>query len=388
MGKDVINNLKKKAKKFKDKRIVCISSTNQGGGVAEMLNSLVILFNDLGINFGWRIIHGSPDFFAITKSLHNALQGAPVNLSRHEKEIYLNTNERYSIFTHLNHDLVIVHDPQPLALINFYKKRQPWIWRCHIDLTNSDKKVWNFLSEYIDKYDQVVVSDEAYRKDLSNSQDIIHPAIDPLSDKNRKLTSSQINKILSEQSISLSKPIITQISRFDKWKDPEGVIKIFDMVKKKSDCQLVLLGNTATDDPEGVKVYSYIKKFSNKKNIKILVNVKNNDLTVNALQSKASVVIQKSIREGFALTISEAAYKSTPVVASNIGGMPLQIINNESGYLHDPLDYKSFADSIVKILKDKKHAVKLGKRGKKYIEENFLITRLIEDWLDLFAKYL
>ncbi|MDP2946940.1 MAG: glycosyl transferase family 1, partial [Nanoarchaeota archaeon] len=277
VGTGVVEEINKKAKKFLNKRIVCISSTYQGGGVAEILNSIIFLFNEIGIKFGWRIIHGTPDFFAITKKFHNALQGSDIHLSKNKKMIYRETNRRFSMFNHLDHDLVIVHDPQPLPLIDFYKKRQPWIFRCHIDLSNSNPVVWNYLKNFIKKYDELVVSAEEYKKNLSISQIVIYPAIDPLSQKNCYVQKKIIKKYLAKNGIDFKKPIIAQISRYDIWKDPEGVIRIFDKVKKEVDCQLVLLGNMATDDPEGVNVYTKImKKFGNRKDIKILVNVSAN----------------------------------------------------------------------------------------------------------------
>ena len=389
VGPEVVAEICRRAKKFENKRIVCVSSTHQGGGVAEILNSLVFLFNEIGINFGWRVLHGSPNFFSITKSFHNGLQGDDITLDKNIRNTYLETNERYSVFSHFTHDLVIIHDPQPLALINYYKKTQPWIWQCHIDITEPNKKLWNFLKPHILKYDAVVLSDETYKKDMPIEQIIMHPAIDPLIEKNRALSEKEAEKILNEVGINTDKPIITQISRFDHWKDPQGVIKIYKLVKKEVDCQLVLLGNTATDDPEGVEVFSELQKTcKDTPGAVLLANVTNNDLVVNALQTKAAVIIQKSIREGFSLTVSEGMYKGTPVVASNIGGIPLQVIPGETGFLHDPYDYNGFSESIIKLLKDENLRKKIGERAKKHVQENFLITRLILNWLDIFEKYL
>lgn len=389
VGNKVIDEIYLKARSLQGKRIVAISSTHQGGGVAEMLNSIIILFNEVGIKFGWRIIHGSPDFFNITKKFHNALQGEKVAFSKKDKEFYIKTNRRFSEFTHLEHDLVIVHDPQPLVLINFYKHRQPWILRLHIDLSNPSGAAWNFLRPLINKYDHVVVSDEKFKKNLVKPQSVIFPAIDPCSPKNKNLSEKDIDKILSSAGVSIKKPVITQISRYDKWKDPEGVIKIFELARKKADCHLVLLGNLAMDDPEGMKIYNFLfKKYSPRKDISLLVNVDRNDLLVNALQRRAAVVIQKSLKEGFGLTVTEALYKGTPVVGSNIGGIVHQIKPDFNGYLHDPLDYIGFSDSVIRILKDDNLRKKLGANGQQYVIDNFLITRLMLDWLDLFAKIL
>ncbi len=316
--------------------------------MAEILNSLVFLFNDLGIDFGWRIIHGTPDFYSITKKTHNLLQGQSGRLKSAEKKLYLKTNQDFSKYTHLDHDLVIIHDPQPLAMINYYTKNQPWILRFHLDLSCPNKNIWQFLKPMIKKYDQVVVSNSKFIYQCFSHPEIIFPAIDPLTNKNKKLSRTQIRKYLAFLDLDPSLPIISQISRFDKWKDPEGAIKVFDRVKRRIKCQLVLLGNVAMDDPEAVFVYDRIsKKYRGRKDIKICVNIENNDLVVNALQRASDVVIQKSLKEGFGLTVAEALYKETPVVASNIGGIPLQLIDSQTGFLHQPKNYSAFSQSIV-----------------------------------------
>jgi len=389
-GESVINEILYKAEKLSVKHIVCISSTHQGGGVAELLNSLVFLFDEVGIDFGWRLLHGTPDFFSITKKFHNALQGEKINLSAKKKEIYYDVNRRFSKFTHLYHDLVIVHDPQPLPLIDFYKKCQPWIYRCHIDLSHPDPDVWDYLKGFIKKYDQMVVSHKNYiRSDLIMPQSIIYPAIDPLAPKNEPLYMNKIKKYLNKFGIVLDKPIISQISRFDKWKDPLGVIKIFEKVRKDVDCQLVLLGSFATDDPEGQELFEKVEqsakdsKYSND----ITVLVIDNNILVNCLQRASVAVIQKSLREGFGLTVSEALYKGTPVVASRVGGIPLQVVDGKNGYLHEPKDIDGFAKSLIQLLKYKILRDELGKNGQEYVKRNFLITRLMLDWLGLFESY-
>lgn len=389
-GRKVLNNLYQKADKVKGKHILCISSTYQGGGVAEILNSSVILLNELGIDVGWRILHGSPDFFTVTKKFHNALQGEKINLSNIKMKVYTETNRRFSVFTHIHHDLVMVHDPQPLPLISFYNKKQPWIFECHVDLTAPNQWVWNYLKEFIENYDHFVVSLEKYKKDLSIPQSVIYPAIDPLTAKNKMVSEREIDKYMSKFGIDRNIPIISQISRFDKWKDPIGVLKVFEEVRQKVNCQLVLLGDFASDDPEGQKIFENVKERTKKskyeKDIKVLV-VSNNFL-VNCLQRASSVVIQKSLREGFGLTVSEALYKGTPVVASNVGGIPLQVIDGINGFLNEPKDYKGFSRSILKLLSDENLRTKFGEKGKEHIRNNFLITRLMLDWLDLFHKYL
>jgi trehalose synthase len=391
VGEEVVKQLKSKIKKLSKKRIVCISSTHTGGGVAEMLNTAIPMFNDMGLCFGWRILHGTNNFFEITKGLHNALQGAPYDFDEGKRELYYNTNKRFSKFTHLRHDLVVVHDPQPMAMIEFYKKTQPWIIRLHIDITAPDKKTFKHLVPYINRYDHMVVSKKEFIKpNLKPTQSILYPAIDPLSLKNIEIDKKTINQELAKKGVKKEKFLITQVSRFDKWKGFPGVIKMFEEARKEIDAQLILCGTYATDDPEGEEIYyDILKKVEKSKyrdDIQIVFGDK--ELFVNALQRVSDVVIQNSNREGFGLTVSEALYKGTPVLASKVGGVGLQIKNGFNGYLHKPDDYKAYAKNIIKIAKDPKLQEKLGQNGKKYVIENFLITRWMLDWLEIFESYL
>ena len=387
VGDVVITEIYKKARKLYNKHVVHINSTYQGGGVAEMLSRLIPLMNSVGVDAGWRILHGNPDFFTITKKFHNALQGEKINFSELKKSIYLETNEEFSVYTHINHDCVIIHDPQPLPLINFYRKLQPWIWRCHIDLSHPNEEVWDFLKNFILRYDLVIVSDKNYkRKDLPVEQVIIPPAIGPLSSKNISLKNEVISKYLKKFKISTDKPIITQISRFDKWKAPEGVIDVFELVKQKIDCRLILCGNMATDDPEGLIIFDKVQKKAKEYIEKgdIILITSNNNIMVNVLQRISSVIIQKSIKEGFGLTVAEALWKGTPVVASNVGGIPSQIIDGQNGFLVEPTDNQGFADRIIEILSNPSLAKELGEKGKETVKNKFLITRLLIDYLNLF----
>jgi trehalose synthase len=390
-NEDSLNSLYEKAERLSGKHIVCVNSTYQGGGVAEILDSIVILLNELGVEVGWRILHGSPEFFTITKKFHNALQGEKINLSAQKKNIYYETNKRFSTFTHIeNDDVVMVHDPQPLPLIDFYRKRQPWIFRCHIDLSAPNQEVWNYLEPFIAKYDHFVVSLDKYKQNLPIPQSVIYPAIDPLTRKNKPASEDDIEKYMQKYGIDKNRPIISQVSRFDKWKDPLGVLDVFETVRRKVDCQLVLLGAPATDDPEGQLIFQRVlekaKKSMYENDIKLLST--ENDFLVNCLQRASSVVIQKSIREGFGLTVSEALYKGTPVVASNVGGIPTQVIDGYNGFLHEPHDYAGFSDSILTLLKDPALRKEMGEKGKAHVKEHFLITRLICDWLTLFETVL
>lgn len=368
------------------KRIIHLNATYQGGGVAEILYSLVLLMNDIGINAGWRILHGSQEFFEITKSFHNALQGAPLTLSGRKKQVYLQINENFSKFTHLDHDCVIIHDPQPLALIRSYRKSQPWIWRCHIDLTKPHEQLWDFLKTFLLQYDQIIFSSEKYFKsDLPVAQRLIFPAINPLSQKNKDISDKTILEHITGAGIPTDKPIISQVSRLDPWKDPEGVIDVFSLVKEKVDCRLVFCYNAASDDPEGLKMYNKVRrkagKFLRKNDIIFVVG--NYETLVNAIQRYSKVIIQKSTREGFCLAVTEALWKKRPVVASNVGGIPMQIEDGKNGFLLEPEDTEGFADRIVHLLKNTKDGENLGLKAKETVRENFLITRSLSDYLHM-----
>lgn len=368
------------------KHVVHVNATYQGGGVAEILYSLVQLMNDVGIDAGWRILHGSQEFFEITKSFHNALQGAKLNLTEKKKQAYLQINDNFSKFTHIQHDCVIVHDPQPLALIRAYRKRQPWIWRCHIDLTNPNEELWDFLKGHLLKYDEIVMSSEKYfKEDLPVDQRLMFPAINPLSEKNRDISEKAIHEHLTKAGIPTDKPIITQVSRLDPWKDPEGVIDVFKLVKEKVDCRLVFCYNVASDDPEGLRMYRKVQRKANKliNTGDIVFVVGNNEALVNSVQRFSNVIIQKSTREGFCLCVTEALWKGTPVVASNVGGIPYQIDDGQSGFLVEPKNNEGFAERIIHILQNPDEAKAVGEKAKEKVRKKFLITRLLSDYLDM-----
>ena len=375
-----------RAKKLYGKHIVHINATYQGGGVAEILYSLVQLMNDVGINTGWRILHGSQEFFEVTKSYHNALQGGKLKLSEKKKRTYLQVNDNFSRFTHLHHDCVIVHDPQPLSMIRAYRKRQPWIWRCHIDLTEPHEELWDFLKGFLLKYDQVVMTSEKYfKEDLPVDQRLMFPAINPLTEKNKDISENKMLGYIKNAGIPTDKPVITQVSRLDPWKDPEGVIDVFKIVKEKVDCRLVFCYNAASDDPEGLQMYRRVYRKANKlvDNGDVIFVVGNNETLVNAVQRFSNVIIQKSTREGFCLSVTEALWKGTPVVASNIGGIPYQIDDGQNGFLVESNDSRGFAERIIHILKNPDQAKALGEKAKEKVRKEFLITRLLSDYLDM-----
>ncbi len=387
VGDQIFYEIYRKMRGLFDKHMIHINSTYIGGGVAEILSSIVPLMNDIGLDAGWRTIHGNIDYYEITKKFHNALQGQKINFSDIKKELYLQVNRQFSSYTHINHhDFVLIHDPQPLPLIQFYRKRQPWIWRCHIDLSSPNKEFWNYLKQYILKYDIVIFSSEKYKHaDLPMECRFIKPSIDPLTHKNKPIPDSLIASTIEKYNIPTDKPILTQISRFDKWKDPIGVVKVFKRVKERIDCRLILCGNMATDDPEGLDIYEDIKKRA-RKEIEagdiVLLTIENNIL-VNVLQRISAVIIQKSLREGFGLTVTEALWKKRPVIASDVGGIPLQIRNGENGFLCQPNDTDAFAERVIELLKDAKLAEELGRKGHETVREKFLVTRSLMDYLDL-----
>ncbi|HDO22106.1 MAG TPA: glycosyltransferase, partial [Nitrospirae bacterium] len=275
--------------------------------------------------------------------------------------------------------LVVIHDPQPLPMINYYRKNNPWIWRCHIDLSKPNKEVWSYLAQFIEKYDAVILSAREYAQKLKTPQLFFMPAIDPFSIKNRGLSEEEIDERLEHYNIPTDLPMVVQISRFDRWKDPEGVIEAFKLARKEVDCTLVLLGNVATDDPEGGKVYEAILKH---REDRIIILSCQDSALVNALQRRADVVLQKSIREGFGLTVTEAMWKGKAVIGGNVGGIRYQIENGVNGFLVSSIE--ETADRIIQLLKDKSLRERLGNNAKESVRKNFLLTREVEQYLDLF----
>ncbi|MGD8627484.1 MAG: glycosyltransferase [bacterium] len=386
VGEEVISSLYKKARTLYDHKVININSTYYGGGVAEILNTLVPLMNDAGVSADWRILRGTPDFFDITKKFHNGLQGAKVNLTQIKKNLYTQASQTFASYCRLDDDCIIIHDPQPLPLVNYLRKRQPWVWRCHIDLTNPNTRLWEYLKSFILKYDLVIVSNPAYRRDdLPVLQRVINPAIDPLSPKNMQLNGNMVEKYLEKFGVPTDKPVLCQVSRFDIWKDPMGVVEIFEKVRRKVDCRLVLCGSMAADDPEGRQIYDEVVERAKdliESGDAVFITSENNIL-VNVLQRSSAVIIQKSTREGFGLTVTEALWKAKPVVASSVGGISLQIEDGETGFLLDPGDTDGFVDRIVEILKSPALGDEVGKKAREVVREKFLITRLLSDYLDL-----
>ena len=382
VGKETVERIREKARPLHGLHIANVNSTYYGGGVSQLLSSLTLLMDSVGIDTGWRVIVGSPDFFSITKKMHNALQGGSINLTDRKKDLYEASVYENSIRNHLDHDIVIVHDPQPLPIINYYRRKGPWIWRCHIDLSNPNRELWDYLSPFVEKYDAVILSCEGYAQKLKTPQLFFMPAIDPFSIVNRELSPQLCDERLRYYGIPTDLPLIVQISRFDRWKDPEGVIKAFRLARKEVPCTLVLLGNVATDDPEGETVYVSLL---DQREERIIIHSIQDGALVNALQRRAAVVLQKSIREGFGLTVSEAMWKGTPVIGGNVGGIRFQIEDGVSGFLVDTIE--EAADRIVRLLKDGELRDHMGKRARETVREQFLLTRYLEQYIDLFNSF-
>ena len=383
VGQSTIDDLKLLAERLKCKVIQHINSTSVGGGVAEILNRMVPLLGELGVDSRWDLIKGGAQFFDVTKKFHNALHGRPQDITDRDLEIFMETTEANVGLMNTYGDIVFVHDPQPIGLIK-KKSGNKWLWRCHIDVSHPHKKVWNFLMSFIPSYDAAVFSSPIFSQSLPIRQFLISPSIDPLSDKNKELSQDEIDAALKKYNIVRDKPIVTQISRFDRLKDPAGVIDTFLQVKKYIDCQLILAGGTATDDPEGVQVLTEVQAKAKKDpDIHVLL-LPQDDILVNALQRASDVIIQKSLKEGFGLTVAEALWKAKPVVASHVGGISLQVKHKYSGLLCHSIEGAAFA--VKQLLNNPEYARKLGENGREHIKNNFLLTRHLKEYMLLFLS--
>ena len=373
--------LQRLGEKLKGRSFLHINSTRAGGGVAEILHRMIPILNEIGIDARWEVIEGDERFFDITKKIHNSLQGNYENITKDMWEYHYEVNKRNAERLNLDADAVLIHDPQPAPLIEFRKSGR-WIWRCHIDLSNPVKEVCDYLRGYCEKYDAAVFSVARFARAMGIDEFIIPPSIDPLSEKNRELTDEEISETLHKFHIPEDRPIILQVSRFDRFKDPIGVIKAYRSVKRYNDCILILAGSPATDDPEGEVVLKEVQDYaSDDPDIFILLLPPFSDKDINALQRAATVVLQKSLKEGFGLTVSEAMWKGKPVIGGATGGIPLQIIHGVTGFLVQSVEGAAFR--IRQLLNNPKMARTMGERGKDYVRNNFLITRQIRDYLCL-----
>lgn len=387
LGNKKVSILKKKAKKFEKSDILHVNATKYGGGVAEILQNMVPLMHELKINTDWKVFTAPDKFFEISKKMHNALQGnMEIKFSDDEISTYISQAKSTYDQIQPKGDFIIIHDPQPCPVINFKEKKEgKWIWRCHIDTLNPNPQAWNLISEYLPLYDALVFTKKEYvKKGIKNLIFPITPSIDPFSDKNKELEQEYAREIV-EKFIPLDKPLITQVSRFDPWKDPLGVIDAYRIVKEKIPIRLALIGSLAHDDPEGQEWLEKVKNYTNDDpNIHILSNLDGvADLEVNALQRISHIILQKSIREGFGMTITEALWKETPVIGGNVGGIKLQIEDGINGFLVNSV--KETAEKVIYLLKNPDISEKMGIRGREKVKREFLLTKHLENYLDLFS---
>jgi trehalose synthase len=372
---------------MRGREVAMVNSTRDGGGVAEILRNMVPLLNELGIPTNWEVIEGRPDFFAATKTLHNALHGRPEPLTDGMLETYweISRMNAAKLKDRLGKPLVFIHDPQPAGLLRSLKREgQRWIYRCHVDVSSPYPPAWKFLSRIMEDYDASVFSHPSFAQSLSKPQFLIAPSIDPLADKNKPLPEDFIRRTLERYQLDPSRPLITQVSRFDKLKDPLGVIEAFQKLKRSHpEVQLLLAGGAASDDPESIHILPAILEAAGKDpDIHVLDLPPFSDLEINALQRASTVVLQKSLKEGFALTVTEALWKERPVVATAVGGIPLQVLPGKTGYLVHTVE--GTAAAIRRILENPSEAAALARNGREHVRQNFLITRHIRDYLSLF----
>jgi trehalose synthase len=388
VGEDAIAELEALAEPLRGLRVLHISATAYGGGVAELLHTLVPLMRSAGLAAEWRVLTGSEAFFAQTKRMHNALQGMELPLTPELEALYLETNIANAASLVDGFDFVVVHDPQPAPL----RTLRPgdggfWIWRCHIDLTAANPTYWRFLRPFVREYDAAIFTMPAYvQPDLNlDTIAIIPPAIDPLSPKNAPLSSEQAIALLGRRGVDPHRPLIVQVSRYDPWKDPTGVIDVYRRLREEvPQLQLAMMGALAHDDPEGMEYYERTKEYAGADpDIHILTNV-GGDEEVNAFQRRATVILQKSVREGFGLTVTEALWKSRPVVATKVGGIPLQIEDGVSGYLVE--NTRECIARVGELLRAPQVAVEMGRRGHEMVRRNFLSTTSLRNYLTLFTQ--
>jgi trehalose synthase len=383
VGQSVIDDLKRLAERLAGKVIQNINSTSVGGGVAEILNRMIPLLRELNVDARWDLIKGGEQFYDVTKKFHNALHGRGAEVTDRDFEVFMETSETNIRDVVTYGDIVFVHDPQPIALVR-KKGGNKWIWRCHVDVSNPKEKVWRFLDDFIASYDAAVFSAPGFSPKLKIRQFLISPSIDPISDKNRELEPEEIEAVIKKYGITKNKPIVTQISRFDRLKDPVGVIDAFKKVRRYIDCQLILAGGGASDDPEGMQVLAEVRERAKDDDDIHILLLPQNDIDINALQRVSDVIVQKSLGEGFGLTVSEALWKAKPVVASDVGGIPLQVKHKYSGLLCHSVDGAAFA--IKQLLNAPEYAARLGRNGREHVKNNFLLTRHLKEYMLLFLS--
>lgn len=382
IGNSAVEELRELANRMAGQRLVMVNSTRLGGGVAEILHRMVPLLSELGLKVRWDVIEGSEPFYRVTKAFHNALHGRGDPITPEMLEVFVEVGARNVARLTLDAPYVIIHDPQPIMLVE-QRSRHPeghWVWRCHIDVSRPNQTVWNFLRPFILQFDAAVYSVPAFAQPIAMRQILIAPSIDPLSEKNRELSPEDVQAVLQRLEIPQDRPIITQVSRFDYLKDPLGVLDAFRRVRRSIKCRLVLAGGPATDDPEAGEVLARVREEAkDNPDIHLLMLPPNSDLEINALQRASAVVVQKSLKEGFGLTVSEALWKARPVVASAVGGIPLQVKHGYTGLLVHGVEGAAYA--IKQLLNNPDYAKRLGENGREHVRQNFLLTRHLRDYL-------
>jgi trehalose synthase len=387
VGRPLVDEIRERAERLKDKRVLHVSATAFGGGVSEILYTLVPLMVDVGLECEWQVIYGREEFFNATKVMHNALQGSPQDLTEEQWDTWRHYNEINAAQLTEGWDVCIVHDPQPAALCSLVgDKAQKWVWRCHIDLSTPNPTTLAGLMPYLDPYSAAVFHMQEYvPSGVDGKAHTVPPAIDPLAPKNMAFSPEDAVYICDQFGIDVDRPMLCQVSRFDPWKDPLGVIDAYRIVKTEvPDVQLALVGSMATDDPEGWDYFNAtVAHADGDPDIHILNNLNNvGAIEVNAFQSHSDVVIQKSTREGFGLTVTEAIWKAKPFIGGEVGGIPLQVTDGESGYLVRTVE--QCAERAIEILRDPGLGKRLGRAGKESARRRFLTPRLLRDWLELF----
>jgi len=391
-GREAVERLRELAEPLRGSRVLHLNATPYGGGVAEILRSEVPLLRDLGLAADWKTITGDASSFAVTKTMHNALQGHERSLTDHEKEIYLTYSTRNARLLEEEYDLVVAHDPQPLAVPHFHGRGGTrWAWRCHIDTSEPNEDLWGFLGPYLADYDAAVFTEAAFVPPgfPVGRVEIIPPAIDPESPKNVELPRALAGRLLGWLGVDLDGPLVTQVSRFDPWKDQPGVIEAYRMVKEEvPNLKLALVGSMALDDPEGWEVYRQIKEAAREDpDIDTFTNLTGvGNVEVNAFQRLSEVCVQKSIREGFGLVVSETLWKGTPMVAGDAGGIPMQMPDGAGGFLVGSVE--ECAEKLLYLLRNPEEGAELARRGKETARERFLLPRLISEELGLYADLL
>ena len=385
VGGTTIDDLHLLARHVKAKTVLNVNSTAVGGGVAEILSRMVPLFRELGVDARWEVIRGGDDFHAATKRVHNALHGTSVTVTERDYRVYEETLAQNRASLALDADIVFIHDPQPAGLIEARNgTRNRWIWRCHIDLSRPDPEVWKFFQAYVRRYDACVVSAPSFARSLPIPQMLIPPSIDPLSEKNRELSSGEIAAVLGRLRIPTDKALVTQVSRFDRLKDPLGVIEAFRMARASASARLILVGGPADDDPEGAQVLAEVQeRAKDDEDILVLCLPPTSHLEINAIQRASTIIVQKSLREGFGLTVTEALWKGKPVIAGAVGGLPVQIRHRYSGILTHAIEGTAYW--LRHLLNEPGYATWLGKNGREGVRQNFLLTRQLRDYLLLFT---